>query len=54
MSVYRAQKFFIRVPGGPEDAVYHGHGFSFLLIRHFSTAATNSGFDTVLLMDTNA
>ena len=42
MSMYRAQKFFLRV-SFLEDAVHCGHGLSFLLIKNFNAAATNSG-----------
>jgi len=40
MSVYRAQKFFVRVSDGSLNC---GHGLSFLLIQNFNAAATNSG-----------
>lgn len=49
VSVYRAQKFFVRVSNAGnnnancDDPLYRGHGFAFLLIQSFSAAATNSG-----------
>jgi hypothetical protein len=41
MSMYRAQKFFVRVMS--DDGLNCGHGLSFLLIQNFNAAATNSG-----------
>jgi hypothetical protein len=51
MSVYRAQKFFIRVSGNPDETIHRGHGFAFLLIKNFSSAATNSGPETTPLIN---
>lgn len=50
VSAYRAQQFFLRVPGTPEQTLPSGHGFAFVLIKNFSAAATNGGSERISLL----